>query len=157
VTVSGLDEGQTKLVELLLSGFGDAGREGIALVQLCGELARRLSASPADVDKARFVTAAVVVHNLSRSRAIWSAPVLADFDAHLGALALPVKAMAPSLFDGGKTMPEELVGLAVFCAFVFAQTAGSTCPTPWQPIIAAMRVRRLPSVALEALTRALET
>lgn len=156
VTVSGLDEGQTRLVEALLVGYGDPGREGIALVQLCGELARRLNASPADIDKARFVTASVVAHNLGRARAIWSAPVVADFDAHLGPLALPVKALAPALFDGGKTMPEELVGLAVFCTFVFAQTAGSTCPAPWQPIIASMRARRLPSVALEALTRALE-
>ncbi len=156
VTVSGLDEGQTRLVEALLVGYGDPGRERVALVQLCGDLARRLNASPADIDKARFVTASVVAHNLSRARAIWSAPVGADFDAHLGPLALPVKALAPALFDGGKTMPEELVSLAVFCTFVFAQTAGSTCPAPWQPIIASMRARRLPSVALEALTRALE-
>lgn len=156
VTVAGLDEGQTKLVEVLLNGFGDPGREGIALVQLSGELARRLSASAADVDKARFVTAAVVAHNLSRSQAIWSAPALADFDAHLGPLALPVKALVPALFDGGKTMPQDLVGLAVFCTFVFAQLGGSTCPAPWQPVIASMRARRLPSVALEALTRALE-
>jgi hypothetical protein len=145
-----------RLVEALLIGYGDPGREGIALVQLCGDLARRLNASPSDIDKARFVSAAVVAHNLSRARAIWSAPVAADFDAHLGPLALPVKALAPALFDGGKTMPEELVSLAVFCTFVFAQTAGSTCPAPWQPIIASMRARRLPSVALEALTRALE-
>lgn len=156
VTVSGLDEGQTRLVEALLVGYGDPGREGIALVQLCGDLARRLNASSADIDKARFVTASVVAHNLSRARAIWAAPVVADFDAHLGPLALPVKALAPALFDGGKTMPEELVSLAVFCTFVFAQTAGSTCPTPWQPVIASMRARRMPSVALEALSRALE-
>ena len=156
VTVAGLDEGQTRLVELLLNGFGDPGREGIALVQLCGDLARRLSASPADIDKARFVTASVVAHNLSRARPIWSAPVVADFDAHLGPLALPVKALAPALFDGAKTIPDDLVGLAVLCTFVFAQTGSSTCPTPWQPVITSMRARRFPSVALEALTRALE-
>ncbi len=156
VTVSGLDEGQTRLVEALLAGYGEPGREGISLVQLCGDVARRLNASPADIDKARFVAASVVVHNLSRGRAIWSAPVPKDFDAHLGPLALPVKALAPALFDGGKTMPEELVCLAVLCTFVFAQTAGSTCPAPWQPVIASMRARRLPSVALEALGRAFE-
>ena len=156
MTGSGLDEGQTRLVEVLLAGYGEPGREGISLVQLCGDVARRLNASPADIDKARFVAASVVVHNLSRGRAIWSAPVPKDFDAHLGPLALPVKALAPALFDGGKTMPEELVCLAVLCTFVFAQTAGSTCPAPWQPVIASMRARRLPSVALEALGRALE-
>jgi serine/threonine protein kinase len=156
VTVSGLDEGQTRLIEVLLAGFGEPGREGIALVQLCGDLARRLNASTADIDKARFVTASIVAHNLGRARPIWTSPVMAEFDAHLGLLALPVKALAPALFDGGKTVPEDLVGLAVLCSFVFAQTAGSTCPTPWQPIIATMRARRLPSVALEALSRTLE-
>lgn len=156
VTASGLDEGQTKLVELLLGGYQDAGREGIALIQLCGDVARRLNASTADVDKARFAAAALVTHNLSRGAPVFSVPPLTDFHTHLGPLALPVKALVPALFDGLKTMPEDVVDLAVVCSFVFCQLGESTCPTPWQPVLAAMRTRRLPSVALEALSRVLQ-
>lgn len=157
VTATGLDEGQTKLVEVLLGAFGEPGSDGIALVQLCGELARRMSASTTDVDKARFVAAAVVAHNLRARRPAWEAPAPAAFQAQLGALALPVKALAPSLFDGLKAMPQELVELAVVCTFAFAQAGASACPAPWQPIISALRARRFPSLALDALVRALES
>lgn len=157
VTATGLDEGQTKLVEVLLGAFGEVGGDGIALVQLCGDLARRLNASTTDIDKARFVAAAIVAHNLRARRPAWEAPVPAAFDAQLGALALPVKALAPSLFDGLKAMPQDLVELSVVCTFAFAQAGGSACPAPWQPVIAALRARRFPSLALEALARALES
>lgn len=157
VTATGLDEGQTKLIEVLLGAFGDVGGDGIALVQLCGDLARRLNASTTDIDKARFVAAAIVAHNLRARRPAWETPAAAAFDAQLGALALPVKALAPSLFDGLKAMPQELVELSVVCTFAFAQAGGSACPAPWQPVIAALRARRFPSLALDALSRALES
>lgn len=157
VTATGLDEGQTKLVEVLLGAFGEPGSDGIALVQLCGELARRMNASTTDVDKARFVAAAVVAHNLRARRPAWEAPAPAAFQTQLGALALPVKALAPSLFEGLKAMPQELVELAVVCTFAFAQAGASACPAPWQPVISALRARRFPSLALDALVRALES
>ncbi|MER2565022.1 MAG: protein kinase [Myxococcaceae bacterium] len=157
VTATGLDEGQTKLVEVLLGALGEPGSDGIALVQLCGELARRMNASTTDVDKARFVAAAVVAHNLRARRPAWETPAPAAFQTQLGALALPVKALAPSLFEGLKAMPQELVELAVVCTFAFAQAGASACPAPWQPVITALRARRFPSLVLDALVRALES
>ncbi|MCU0696127.1 MAG: protein kinase [Myxococcaceae bacterium] len=157
VTVSGLDEGQTKLVELLLRGFGEVGQEGVALVQLTGEVARRMNASTADIDRARFVTAAVVVTNLLSGQAPFAAPAPARVDELLGPLALPVKGVVPALFGPLKSMPDDLVGLAVVTTFSFAATAGSSCPAPWQPVVATLRQRRFPTLALDALVRALES
>lgn len=157
LTVSGLDDGQTRLVEVLLGALGEAGQEGVALVQLSGELARRLNASPADIDRARFVTAAVVITNLVRRHAPWAPPAVSAFDAQWGPLALPVKGLVPVLFEPGKALPGDLVGLAVVTTFAFAQAGASSCPAPWQPVIATLRSRRFPSIALEALTRALES
>jgi serine/threonine protein kinase len=156
VTVSGLDEGQTKLVEVLLQGFGDAGQDAIALVQLAGEVARRLNASTQDIDKTRFVTAAVAAVNLLERKPPFAVATSAALDQHLGALALPVKGAVPALFGPLKSMPDDLVGLAVVTTFAFAATGHSSRPTPWQPVIAALRTRRFPTLALEALGRALE-
>jgi hypothetical protein len=157
VTASGLDEGQAKLVELLFAGYGERGRDGVALMQLAGELARRMNASTQDVDKARFVVAAVAVANLRGQRPAWVAPPAPTLDAELGPLSLPVRALVPGLFDAAKGIPDDLVCLAVLCAFVFAQAGGSTCPTPWQPVITALRARRLPVLAIDALVRVLES
>jgi hypothetical protein len=157
VTATGLDEGQALLVEVLLKGFGEPGREGIALMQLTGEVARRLNASTMDIDKARFVVAAVVASNLASRQPPFAAPVVARFEEHLGPLALPVKGLVPALFGPLKAMPDDLVGLAVVTTFAFAAAGGSSCPTPWQPVIATLRSKRFPSLALDALSRALES
>jgi hypothetical protein len=155
VTVSGLDEGQSKLVEFLLQGFGVAGQEAIALMQLAGEVARRMNASTQDIDKARFVTAAVAAVNLLERKPPFAASTAGVLEQHLGALALPVKGAVPALFGSLKAMPDDLVGLAVVTTFAFAATGNSSCPTPWQPVIATLRGRRFPTLALEALSRAL--
>jgi hypothetical protein len=157
VSATGLDEGQTLLVELLLRGFGEPGREAMALLQLTGEVARRLGASPADVDKARFVAAAVAASNLLARQPPFASPSPTRFDELLGPLALPVKGLVPALFAPLKAMPDDLVGLAVVTTFAFAAAGGSTAPAPWQPIVSALRARRVPSLALDALTRALES
>ncbi|MDX2011592.1 MAG: protein kinase [Myxococcaceae bacterium] len=157
VTVSGLDEGQTKLVELLLRGFGDPGQEGVALVQLTGEVARRMNASTADIDRARFITAAVVATNLLSGQPPFSSPTPARVDELLGPLALPVKGLVPALFAPLKAMPDDLVSLAVVTTLSFASIGGSSCPAPWQPVVTTLRQRRFPTLALEALARALES
>lgn len=155
ITATGLDEGQTTLVELLLAGFGEAGNDGIALLQLSGDLARRMNGTDADVDKARFVTASVVAFNLRTGRPAWDPPSPGPFEAQLGALAQPVKALAPNLFEPLRPMPHELVALAVLCTFTFAQLGGSACPTPWQPVIGTLRSRRFPAPVLDALAAVL--
>ncbi len=156
VSVTGLDEGQMKLVELLLQGLGEAGQQGVSVVQLVGEVARRLNASTSEIDKARFVASAVVAHNVLSRRGPWEVPQQPRFDEHLGPLALPVKGLVPGLFDGLKAMPEDLVGLSVVTVFAFALTAGGPRRAEWQAAVAVLRGKRFSSVALEALVKALE-
>jgi serine/threonine-protein kinase len=157
ISVSGLDEGQTTLVEVLLAGFGEPGADGVALLQLSGDLARRLKASDADVDRARFVTACVTSFNLRVGRAVWEKPTGPGFDTMLGALAPAVRALVPNLFDPSRRPPSDPVGLAVLCTFAFAQAGGSACPTPWQPVLATLKGRHFPPAVLEALAASLSS
>lgn len=157
ISVSGLDEGQTTLVEVLLAGFGDAGADGVALLQLAGEVARRLKGSDAEVDRARFVTACVAAFNLRAGRPVWERPATPGFDTTLGALAPAVRALVPGLFDASRRLPSDVTGLAVQCTFAFAQAGGSACPTPWQPVLAQLKARHFPSNVLEALAHTLSS
>lgn len=155
ISANGLDEGQARLLEVTLAGLGPHGVDAAALMSLCGEIARRMSGSESDVDKARFVSAAVAVHNVLAGQKPWATPQLAAFDARFGPLALPVKGLVPAMFDGLKAMPDDLVGLAVVCGFALANVAGAVRPRLSNEHLAALRKRRLPSVALEALSRVL--
>ncbi|MBL8918367.1 MAG: protein kinase [Myxococcaceae bacterium] len=157
ISVSGLDEGQTTLVEVLLAGFGDAGADGVALLQLSGELARRLKGTDAEVDRARFVTACVAAFNLRARRPVWESPAGPGFDTTLGALAPAVRALVPGLFEPSRRLPSDVIGLAVLCTFAFAQAGQSACPTPWQPVLAQLKSRHFPSSVLDALARTLSS
>ncbi len=145
-----LDRPQCALVEALLPAFGEAGHEGVALLQLCADLVGELGGSPLDVGYARFVCATVVSHNLRRGAAAFATPAR---DALTSQEHAQLERHAAFLFDA-PVPPANTWAKAVDGALTFARAGDSTCPAPWQPVVASLAGRVGPDV-LAALERVL--
>lgn len=145
-----LDRSQGALFESLLPAFGEAGHEGVALLQLCVDLVGELGGSTLDAGYARFVCATVVSHNLRRGVPVFAAlsrdALAKDEHAHLDR-------HAAFLFDA-PVPPANTWAKAVDGALAFSRTGGSTCPAPWQPVVSTLAGRVGPEV-LAALERVL--